>query len=465
MKIFPSEPQVALYEEGFEGRDILQRAEVGKSLSGLVERIEDPIVVALDGGWGTGKTYFLKRWVGAHTLANEGKATTIYFDAFANDFLSDPLPSLVSTISDRFPHADESTMERIKAATFKFAKPLARIGVAMATFGATETLAPVGDAAAKALSTEASDALENYWSQETGRRAAMDEFRSALTELVAAHLEAEDQPTTVGARLVLVVDELDRCRPDYALEVLEVIKHFFAIPGIAFVLGVNLKALENSVKARYGPDIDASAYLRKFINVSLALPSEIGREHHTKDTVAVYLEHQLQEMGIPDHIANALKPHVRIVSRNNSISIRDVGKILNAVTLLSGDILQNERYLRGWIDVMIALLVSKVIRPDIHKKFLSLSFSEGDIEDYFDATIRRRTHRIDDEHNAEFDRYTMTQFYSWLYLANGGSLPDEEDGMKKFIDGSFSQWSGGPDDPRSIPKKVQRDWLELFKAQ
>lgn len=51
MKTFPPEPQVALYEEGFEDRDVLQRAEISKSLSERVERIGDPIVVALDGGW------------------------------------------------------------------------------------------------------------------------------------------------------------------------------------------------------------------------------------------------------------------------------------------------------------------------------------------------------------------------------------------------------------------------------
>ncbi len=465
MRILPPEPQVVLYEEGFENHDVLGRAEVGKSLSRLVERIEDPMVVALDGGWGTGKTYFLKRWVGAHTRHNDGTAITIYFDAFANDHLSDPLPSLVSTLSERFPHADKSAMQQIKAAAFKFAKPLARISVAMATYGATEALAPVGDAAANALSAEASDALENYWSQEDGRRAAMEEFRSALIELLAAWPEEGDQPEVAGGRLVFVVDELDRCRPDYALEVLEVIKHFFAIPGITFVLGVNLKALENSVKARYGAGIDASAYLRKFISVSLALPSEIGPKYDVKDTLVVYLEHQLREMGIPDHIANALLPHVKIVSRNNSISIRDVGKILSAVTLLNGDILENKNCLQGFIDVMITLLVSKVVRPEMHERFLSLSFTEQDLESYFDATIRRRSYRIDGKSNAEFDLYTMTVFYSWLYLAGGDSVLDAEGNVKERIHSLFSTWPGGHDDPQSVPKMVQRDWLDLFKAQ
>jgi len=331
MKIFPPEPKVALYEEGFEEPDILQRSAVGRSLSDLVERIEDPLVVALDGGWGTGKTYFLKRWVGAHTLDNEGAAKTVYFDAFANDYVSDPLPALVSTLSKRFPLADEKILKRVKVAAFKLAKPLTRIGLAMATFGATEALSPAGDAAVNALNAEASSALEKYWSQEDGRRAAMEEFRSALTELVKSHSDAEGDDGPVGARLVIVVDELDRCRPDYALEVLEVIKHFFAIPGVTFILGANLLALENSVMARYGTGIDASAYLRKFIHISLSLPSEIGQRHNVKNGVSVYLNHFISEMGVPLHIADKLKSHVSLVARNNNISVRDIGKILSSV--------------------------------------------------------------------------------------------------------------------------------------
>ena len=95
MKLVPPEPQVDLYNEGFEETDILQRRKTGEALSDLLNRIDDPLVVALDGRWGTGKTHFLKRWVGAH----EG-ATTIYFDAFAHDYLGDPLPNLIAAELD-----------------------------------------------------------------------------------------------------------------------------------------------------------------------------------------------------------------------------------------------------------------------------------------------------------------------------------------------------------------------------
>ena len=78
MKIFPPEEHIKLYEEGFGEDDLLHRKNVGKALSSLVDRIDDPLVIALNGNWGTGKTHFLKRWVGAHSLENGSSGTTVY---------------------------------------------------------------------------------------------------------------------------------------------------------------------------------------------------------------------------------------------------------------------------------------------------------------------------------------------------------------------------------------------------
>ena len=105
MKLFPEDPVFVVGEVGFGSRDanglpydVLDRQPLGKKLTNLVDRIEQPLVIALDGGWGTGKSHFLKLWTGAHTLELGGAATVIYFDAFANDFLDDPLTSLVSSL-------------------------------------------------------------------------------------------------------------------------------------------------------------------------------------------------------------------------------------------------------------------------------------------------------------------------------------------------------------------------------
>ena len=73
--------------------------------------------------------------------------------------------------------------------------------------------------------------------------------------------------------LIVVIDELDRCRPSYAVELLEVAKHLFAVDHIVFVLAVNRSELAHSIRALYGSGFDAEGYLRRFFDVDFRLPA------------------------------------------------------------------------------------------------------------------------------------------------------------------------------------------------
>ena len=75
-----------------------------------------------------------------------------------------------------------------------------------------------------------------------------------------------------GPNLVIFVDELDRCRPTFAVQLLERIKHFFDIPNIVFVLSLDKKQIEACIKAVYGAEIDATEYLRRFFNLEFGIP-------------------------------------------------------------------------------------------------------------------------------------------------------------------------------------------------
>ena len=70
----------------------------------------------------------------------------------------------------------------------------------------------------------------------------------------------------------MVIDELDRCRPSYAVELLEVVKHLFGVDRIVFVLAINRSELAHSVRALYGSGFDAENYLRRFFDVDFRLP-------------------------------------------------------------------------------------------------------------------------------------------------------------------------------------------------
>lgn len=297
MRLTVPEPKIDVYEDGFSKHDRLDRVSQGRQLSELVERINEPMVIAVDGAWGSGKSHFLKCWVGEH-LKKDHSTEVVYFDAFEHDFLDDPLIALTGVIGERLAGdktASQSALQGLKRAAPALGRGLLRMGVSVATAGVLTRADDLVDAAAGSLEQGAQDAIDSFWKKEDGKRAAMKAFREALVTLTEP--DDGDKPTR---RLIVVVDELDRCRPDYALSLLEIIKHFFNVDGVHFVLGCNMEALAGSVRARYGTDYDGQRYLQKFVTLKLSLVSS-SKYTRQPPKWEDYLEKCAEEMGFNRH--------------------------------------------------------------------------------------------------------------------------------------------------------------------
>jgi hypothetical protein len=452
VRFLPPDNLGTIYETTFSD-DILGRVESGKRLSAILERIEDPLVVAIDGRWGTGKSYFLRRWVGAHRLSNGGRALTLYFDAFENDYLADPLIALVAALAHRIPKVEASKLARIKKAAMKLMRPAAKVSLALASAGGTALLNEVWDAGVEAIAGEAQSALDEFWKKEAGRHVAMQEFRSSLLALTTAETDSEPTP------LIIVVDELDRCRPDFALDVLEVIKHFFAVPHVHFVLGVNLHALENSVGVRYGSEIDSTAYLQKFISFSMELPDHIGDAQRTPSIIQ-YAKTLAGSMGIPPKFTSEIVDQLRVISQVNTISVRDVGKLLSLVSLLPEEALK-DNILEGWRIATVTLLITKVIQPSFSKKLTTGSASEEELVGYFGATREVISETLENgTRNPNYLHRTMILFYCWKYICRGG-VSDGSDLWERL--GHLFDSFGRPYEVKSIPTKIVEDWINVFR--
>jgi hypothetical protein len=450
MKLFPQDSDVVLYETGFED-DILERKSISKQLSDFVERIEDPVVLALDDKWGSGKTFFLKRWVAAHNGENEGKAITVYFDAFENDYLSDPLVSIITALSTRIPDDQEATLKTWKRVAAKLAKPAFGIALSLATFGAKQQLDEIGDVITEAAGGELKDATQDLWDAEKERKNAVQAFKDLLVKLTQ----------DAASPIVIVIDELDRCRPDYALSVLEVIKHFFTVPKVHFILGINGRALENSVKARYGSDIDAESYLRKFINVSFSLPRTLGRQGEVK-VISKYASKLIADMDLPKRVSGRCVNLLEYVAQSREVSLRDVGKVLSKVALLPSEV-HEKNYMDGYIDILCVLLVTSVVDPRLHEKFLSGNTSASEVRDFLMAPREKTAERIDDQHNAGYD-HDVTLWLVIIIFCCGVEDISEVDDLPPWIDTIGKQFDRfGVRDRKSIPVSIQKDWVELFK--
>ena len=82
-------------------------------------------------------------------------------------------------------------------------------------------------------------------------------------------------------RGAVFVDELDRCRPSYSVELLERIKHVFSVKGAVFILAVDRDQLLSSISGVYGSNIDAPRYIRKFIDWNFSLPNPSPFDYST----------------------------------------------------------------------------------------------------------------------------------------------------------------------------------------
>lgn len=439
MRLTIKEPEINIGKDGFKKHCKLGREETGKKLSELVEKVEDPIVIALDGSWGSGKSFFLKCWAGAHKTENGGKAEVVYFDAFQHDFLNDPLIALTGVLADKFePKSKQGkALALAKKAVAKLWRPAARIGVGIATAGLSEGVDAVGDAAVAVSGKEIDKAAESFWQKEDGRRAAMNEFQNALKTLT--------QPDKGGnaQKIIIIIDELDRCRPDYALSMLEVIKHFFAVDNVIFVLGVNLTELQNSVKARYGAGIDAERYLQKFIHLRMELPNRMGSGAKT-DTIPIdYISTLATELSLPEDLVETVQYYLRISQGNLDLSLRSVQRLASILALIPRRL--------GGVDPMHRFVVTgaaiiKAFSPTLYTSLLNGEAKMTDINTVFGFYPQR--------YNTESGAKTF--YLSWLMFMDNEAYRRTtlSDGDPSQLDESFH---------KDLLRLNLNDFLETFE--
>lgn len=246
--------------------DALNRKPSVEALSSLIEKLSGPFVLAIDSPWGTGKTTFVQFLM---AVLSKKEFKCLYFNAWETDFSSDPMVAFLGELGDLVTKNAESKSGIAKH--FQSAKKIATllatkaIPVAgkIATAGVLDLESFSEKAIANYVSSTLSDAVDEY----TAQRDLIKQFRTSLSG-------AMEKLTEDGQRkqVVIFVDELDRCRPTYAVELLERIKHLFDIENIIFVVSLDKQQLHVSLSAVYGDGINSDEYLRRFIDLEYLLP-------------------------------------------------------------------------------------------------------------------------------------------------------------------------------------------------
>lgn len=321
------------------GNDIFSKREMADRLTRLFKALAGGSVCLLEGRWGAGKTTFVKQWQSELRSKN---VATIYFDAFASDFIETPFEALAGAFVAAAALEGRTDVPAYKDFLNKAAKVgravggvVAKVGVKAATLGVIgsaeiEALGEVGDVVLEGVGDVSEEAVKRILQEHAEAQNNFDQLRQsllAMPKLLMPNFGLEE-----NAPLIVFIDELDRCRPDFSLGIIEVLKHFFRVDGIHFVLIANSEALECSVNHKYGTGINSREYLEKFYDFSINY--EINYDKNLDGNIFPFVNRVFNEIvpaGIPHR--EDLLSRVRALSSDYRLSLRQIESFVKSVGL------------------------------------------------------------------------------------------------------------------------------------
>ena len=333
----------------FDTQDEFKRKPIAENIIRLLTSPIDLSPMVIDGGWGTGKTEFCQKLI---QLMQEQHPDyrPVYIDAFRSDHSGEPLLALLAEIikactpegSDKkLIEKHNDRIRRITKAAGFLMKTVAKAAVGHVLKQNTDDLAEglqkimnddqeadslaetVTDAAATIASHTIDATVEALLKEQIEAEKNLETLRTCLKELAA------DKP------IILFIDELDRCRPDYAVDMLEVIKHVFDVENVKVVLVTNTKQLRAVINHRYGMEVDAQKYLDKFLKYSFALPDKIvARFEEERTLVSVeYFKQLIRNSRMASELQGLIGQRIILnfisdmIERNN-ISLRETERLV-----------------------------------------------------------------------------------------------------------------------------------------
>jgi hypothetical protein len=384
--------------------DLLDRKQYADFLTAYLERKCVPgasgIVIALDAPWGLGKSFFVKRW--AADLIQAGRAV-VTFDAWENDSAEAPVISFMGELrkslrplQGKVPKS-EAVKQKVEKKTSEVVSNLRKAtlpalavmskAVLRKTTGIAldelmdaiqgegnpeeafdEAVATAPDALEKGLDAFFDKALQGH----TQRLESVKAFRQSLEEL----LDTLHREGLAEGPLYVFIDELDRCRPDYAIRLLEGIKHLFSVKGVAFVVSTNLVQLGNAVGAVYGPSFDGFRYLKRFFDFEYELPQPTRMAFIQAQVVGTALQGMAGPSGLDPRgkSANDETAAFASVAQAMSLDLRSLQRVMAIADAAVSGAPKGSRFVALWLFFLSAL---RYLQPDEFVKVATKSLDDN----------------------------------------------------------------------------------------
>ncbi len=393
--------------------DALDRLKVADALTDLIRHQSDSLVISLNGQWGTGKTFLLKRW--QKKLEQEG-FHAIYFNAWEDDFCDDPLVAIIGQLSEFL--EKEEVLKEYAPKIKKALNPL----LIRTLESVTKKFTGVD---LSALQEQFADnALKAYSLQRSNKVRLKAQLETMSTRVVEE----------TGLPLVFVIDELDRCRPTFSIELLERVKHIFDVPGMVFVFGVNRDELCSSTRSIYG-EIDADVYLRRFFDMEFLLP-EANSENFCRHLIERY---KLEEFFLklsnnapyPVHSEDfySFNNFFPLFCSRLDLSLRDIDYCIRSMVFVGRNISVRKFMFPHLLSVLIIL---RLKNQALYQGFVKGDRRGSEVMDYIDELVFDED--LDKDLNGYLDRIEASLYFTQgeelvgqlIRIDEGGSLTHPE---------------------------------------
>ena len=338
--------------------DMLEKDYIGRNAQietviRFINTINDKLspVLAIDSPWGSGKTVFMQQLdlingndnIQPSAIAPEilesfrEKNNVYYFNAWENDYIEDPLQAIIFNLIKDIDtqglqaNAMKRALKGVNVAAF--IKNITKDGIDISA-----TLEP--DARIKDISK-------------------ILDRKERIRELIKAYIQ------DTGKRFVFIIDELDRCKPSFAVNLLEAIKHYFTDENIIFIMAVDTSQLVHTVRKYYGERFDGAKYLNRFFDYNISL-TEPDKNKYLKSYLGIQDDSYWVRL-IPKEIAEHF-----------DMSMREIETYFRALKLLSGYMSRSDH----WHNESTAIFVQYIFTPlslalKIHQPHTLRTFAKG----------------------------------------------------------------------------------------
>ncbi|TAF12665.1 MAG: hypothetical protein EAZ74_06875 [Alphaproteobacteria bacterium] len=318
--------------KGFdESTDIFHNHDLADRVTELFKNLSGGTVCLLDGKWGTGKTTFVRQW---SSHLSKSDIPNVYFNSFASDYIDTPFTALAGMFIRAARDAkkqDDPALANFLEKAAKVGKALAattaKVGLKAATLGALDgaSIQGMAEAVAEGLGEIVESSVKNLLEEHAERETQFQAMRDAFSQL-ALTLTGEANGEIGRPPLIIFVDELDRCRPDFSLGILEILKHFFNVDGVHFVLVTNKSYLESAVAGKYGFSGSSSEYLEKFYDFIVIF--DLNYDRHNPKSTDTFIKNNLNRLvNDESNDAHEFKQTVKKYCTSYRLTLRQIENV------------------------------------------------------------------------------------------------------------------------------------------